>query len=156
MRSGFTEPASIRSSRVNSSSTVEGATTVGATLRPQLKAAPGQRANANREPDHKESALLMADENPTGRASLDPSSPAGADKRTERAVLVLLLDEHPTRLTMDELILVLHADPEGGDPEDAAGRAVRELVGAGLMHREGRFLSPSRAALYFERLEMSR
>lgn len=57
---------------------------------------------------------------------------------------------------MDELVLVLHADPERGDPEDAAGRAVRELVGAGLMYREGRFLSPSRAALYFERLEMSR
>jgi hypothetical protein len=98
----------------------------------------------------------MADQNPTDRASLDPSSPAGADKRTERAVLALLLDEHPTRLTMGELILVLHADPERGDPEDAAGRAVRELVGAGLMHHEGRFLSPSRAALYFERLEMSR
>ena len=98
----------------------------------------------------------MASENPKGRASRDPSSPAGQDKRTESAVLALLLDEHPTRLTMDELILVLHADPERGDPEDAAGRAVRELVGAGLMHREGRFLSPSRAALYFERLEMSR
>jgi hypothetical protein len=113
-----------------------------------------RRANANREPDHKESGLLMADENPMGRASLDPSSPAGVDKRTERAVLALLLDEHPTRLTMDELILVLHADPERGDPEDAAGRAVRELVGAGLMHREGRFLSPSRAALYFAALEL--
>jgi hypothetical protein len=56
---------------------------------------------------------------------------------------------------MDELILVLHADPERGDPEDAAGRAVRELVGAGLMHREGRFLSPSRAALYFAALEVA-
>ena len=87
----------------------------------------------------------MADENPTGRASLDPSSPSGADKRTERAVLALLLDEHPIRLTMDELILVLHADPERGDPEDAGQRAVRELVGAGLVHREGRFLAPSRA-----------
>jgi hypothetical protein len=55
---------------------------------------------------------------------------------------------------MDELILVLHADPERGDPEDAAARAVRELVGAGLMHHEGRFLSPSRAALYFAALEL--
>jgi hypothetical protein len=69
--------------------------------------------------------------------------------------LALLLNEHPTRLTVDELILVLHADPERGDPEDAAERAVRELVGAGLMHREGRFLSPSRAALYFAALEVA-
>lgn len=90
----------------------------------------------------------MANQNPMGRAPLDPFSPAGADKRTERAVLALLLDEHPTRLTMDELILVLHGDLERGDPEDAAERAVHELVGAGLMHREGRFLSTSRAALY--------
>ena len=51
----------------------------------------------------------MADQNPTGRASLDPFSPASEDKRTESAVLALLLNEHPTRLTMDELILVLHA-----------------------------------------------
>jgi hypothetical protein len=97
----------------------------------------------------------MADENPKGRASLDPSSPARQDKRTERAVLALLLDEHPTRLTMDELILVLHGDPERGDPEDAGQRAVRELVGAGLVHREGRFMAPSRAALYFAALELS-
>lgn len=96
----------------------------------------------------------MADQNPMGRASLDPSSPAGADNRTERAVLALLLDEHPIRLTIDELILVLHADPDRGEPEDAARRAVRELVGAGLMHCEGRFLSPSRSALYFAALEL--
>lgn len=97
----------------------------------------------------------MADQNPTGRAPLDPSSLAGADKRTERAVLALLLDEHPTRLTMEELILVLHADPERGDPEEAAAQAVRELVGSGVIHRDGRFLSPTRAALYIAALEMA-
>lgn len=97
----------------------------------------------------------MADENPTGRAAHDPLSPAGEDRRTESAVLALLLEEHPIRLTMDELILVLHADPERGDPGDAAQRGVRELVGAGLVHREGRFLAPSRAALYFDALEVA-
>jgi hypothetical protein len=97
----------------------------------------------------------MANENPKGRASLDPSSPAGEDRRTERAVLALLLDEHPTRLTMDELILVLCADPDRADPQDAGQRAVRELVGAGLIHRHGDFLAPARAALYFERLGMA-
>jgi hypothetical protein len=97
----------------------------------------------------------MADENPTGRSLLDPSSPAREDRKAESAVLALLLDEHPTRLTMDELILVLHADPERGDPEDAGQRAVRELVGAGLIHRDGRFMAPSRAALYFAALELA-
>ena len=97
----------------------------------------------------------MADENPKGRASARSSFPGRGGQETESAVLALLLEEHPIRLTMDELILVLHADPERGDPEDAGQRAVRELVGAGLIHREGRFLAPTRAALYFERLEVS-
>jgi hypothetical protein len=55
---------------------------------------------------------------------------------------------------MDELILVLHGDQDRGDPEDAARRAITELVGAGLVHRHGDVLSPTRAALYFERLEV--
>lgn len=94
----------------------------------------------------------MADENPKGRRCKDPSSPAGEDTRTESAVLALLIEEHPIHLTMDELALVLHADPGRVDPEDAAHRAVRELVGAGLIHRDGPFLLPSRAALYFDAL----
>jgi hypothetical protein len=97
----------------------------------------------------------MANENPKGRASCDPSSPAGEDRRTESAVMALLLDEHPTRLTMDELILVLSADHRRVDPQDAGKRAVCELVGAGLVHRDGSFLAPTRAALYFQRLEVS-
>lgn len=79
--------------------------------------------------------------------------PNPGDRKTETAVLSLLLAEHPTRLSMEELTLVLHADPDRPDPEDAAERAVRELTGAGLLHRDGRFLTPSRAALYFSRLE---
>jgi hypothetical protein len=67
--------------------------------------------------------------------------------------LALLIDEHPTRLTVDELILILHADPDRDDPQDAGERAVRDLVGAGLVHRHGYFLAPTRAALYFASLE---
>lgn len=96
----------------------------------------------------------MADRNPTerGAAGPDPFNAAARDARTENAVLTFLLDEHPTRLTLGELSLVLNADPRLDDPDDAAERAVRELVGAGLIHQDGRFLAPSRAALYFERL----
>lgn len=96
----------------------------------------------------------MADENPTGRALHDPASPAEQDRRTEGVVLALLLEEHPTRLTTDELALILNAFPDQACPEDAAKRATRELVGAGLVHRDGRFLAPSRAALYFDRLDL--
>ena len=96
----------------------------------------------------------MADRNPTdrGAAAPDPVNAAARDARTENAVLTFLLDEHPTRLTLGELSLVLNADTRLDDPDDAAERAVRELVGAGLIHQDGRFLAPSRAALYFERL----
>lgn len=96
----------------------------------------------------------MADRNPMDRsaAAPDPDNAAARDARTENAVLTFLLDEHPTRLTLGELSLVLNADPRLDDPDDAAERAVRELVGAGLIHQDGRFLAPSRAALYFERL----
>jgi|SRR5690349_22825684 len=96
----------------------------------------------------------MADQNPTDRGAdgPDPRNLAAQDARTENAVLTFLIDEHPTRLTIGELSLVLNADPRLDNPDDAANRAVRELVGAGLVHQDGRFLAPSRAALYFERL----
>lgn len=97
----------------------------------------------------------MADQNPMGPQHSDSCSPAAQDKTTENAVLSLLLSEHPARLTKDELILVLHADVDEPDPADAAHRAIRELVGAGLVYRDGRFLAPSRAALYFAALEAS-
>ena len=96
----------------------------------------------------------MANRDSMDRRSGDPASPAAQDAKTERAVLALILHEHPARLTMGELALTLHADPHL-DPEDAAERAVTELVGAGLLHREGSFVEPTRAALYFARLEES-
>jgi hypothetical protein len=60
----------------------------------------------------------MADQNPRDRGanSPDPDSAAARDARTENAVLTFLLDEHPTRLTLGELSLVLNADPRLNDP----------------------------------------
>jgi len=96
----------------------------------------------------------MANQNPTDRGADCPAPrDLGAeDAKIENAVLSFLLEEHPTRLTFGELSLVLHAYPRLDNPEEAARRAVRELVGAGLVHQDGRFLAPTRAAIYFERL----
>ncbi len=96
----------------------------------------------------------MADQNPTDRGADSPAPrDLGVEDATiENAVLSFLLEEHPIRLTFAELSLVLHAYPRLANPEEAAKRAVRELVGAGLVHQDGRFLAPTRSAIYFERL----
>jgi hypothetical protein len=91
----------------------------------------------------------MANINPTDCAE---RYPAGDDAKAERVVLAFLLEEHPSQLTIPELSRALNVDP-GFGTADAVERAVRELVGAGLLHCDGAFLAPTRAALYFARLE---
>jgi hypothetical protein len=80
-----------------------------------------------------------------------PLPPVDADDAVEQAVLASLLAEHPTQLTM----LDLHRerrDPDDPVERDAVDRAVQRLVGAGLVHRSGPFVIPTRAALRFEGL----
>jgi hypothetical protein len=95
----------------------------------------------------------MADTNPTDRAERDPATPAEVDRKTERTVLAFLCDEHPTQFTIPELSRTLNADPGDFASDDAVERAVRELVGAGLLRCQGAFVLPTWAALYRERLE---
>ena len=68
-----------------------------------------------------------------------------ADHRVQRAVLGLVLDEHPALLTLGDLMMEVV-------PEDAVGRAVRDLTAIGLLRREGGSVLPTRAALHFDRL----
>jgi hypothetical protein len=78
-------------------------------------------------------------------------SPIDADDAIEQAVLASLLVEHPAQLTM----LDVHRerrDPEDPVERDAVDRAVQKLVAAGLVHRSGPFVVPTRAALRFEAL----
>ncbi|HXV05253.1 MAG TPA: hypothetical protein VFP23_05050 [Solirubrobacterales bacterium] len=93
----------------------------------------------------------MATENPTDCAERDPLTPAAQDAKTERLVLAFLIAEHPAQVTIAELSLALN-DGEDFARRDAIERAVRELVGTGLLHRKGAFVLPTRAALYFARL----
>ena len=84
----------------------------------------------------------------------DPDSPIEDDRRNQSVVLSMLIDEHPVRMTFDELVLVLHADLSE-TPRVAAQNALKDLSGAGLVYREGRLLSPTRAALYFAALDVA-
>jgi hypothetical protein len=78
-------------------------------------------------------------------------TPTAEDTATEAAVLQQLLVLHPTQLSFDELLRAL-GDGEDFAGRDAVGRAVRDLAAAGLLHRNGELLSPSRAALRCDEL----
>lgn len=67
------------------------------------------------------------------------------DARAQRAVLSLVLDEHPTLLAASEI----KREVGSGDETE---RAMRDLRGAGLLRGEGVTVLPTRAALHFDRL----
>jgi hypothetical protein len=77
---------------------------------------------------------------------------AGEDALVEATVLRQVLLLHPTQVTLEELVRELAADPDAFAERDAIERAVRDLTRAGLLHRSGEFVLPSRAALRFSEL----
>lgn len=93
----------------------------------------------------------MATEHPTHCAERSPSSPASDDRQAEQTVLLLLLDDHH-QLTIPEVSRAINAGKTDFRSEDAVERAIRELVGAGLLHCQGGFVLPTRAATYFAQL----
>lgn len=94
----------------------------------------------------------MADRNPTD-CGLDPAFPPDVDHLIQTSVLAFVLSEHPTHLIVPELVLAMNQDRDGdGDADDEVERAIRELVGAGLLHLVGGSVLPTRAVLYFDTL----
>lgn len=69
-----------------------------------------------------------------------------ADTRATR------LRMNPTRFSQDELTRILAADPEDRAHRKAVIEAIGALVAAGLLHRDGHFVLPIRAAIDFDRL----
>jgi hypothetical protein len=70
----------------------------------------------------------------------------------ETVVLEMLLALHPAQLTVEELVRELGQAPTGGSAGTVVEEAVRNLIAAGLLHRHGPFVVPTRAALRFDRL----
>jgi len=70
-----------------------------------------------------------------------------SDRGVQRAVLALALEAHPKSLTIPELAAQI-------GQSDAVERAVRDLVGVGLLEHDGASVRPSAAALHFDRLEL--
>ncbi len=75
------------------------------------------------------------------------------DARVESALLQRVLDLNPTRVTAEELIRDLAGEAPDFGARDGIERAIRELSGAGLLHRTADgFVVPSRAAVHFAAL----
>jgi len=74
------------------------------------------------------------------------------DLATESAVLQLVLNLHPTALTVTEIVREISGEDPGFAELDAIERAVRDLAGAGLLHHRDEFAIPTRAALRFSEL----
>jgi hypothetical protein len=67
-------------------------------------------------------------------------------------VLAFVLAEHPDQLTVSELARELSKGSNSFAESDAIECAVRDLVGSGLLHCNGEFVLPTRAALRFDRI----
>lgn len=74
------------------------------------------------------------------------------DEGVESVVLRQLLDLHPTRLTLNELVREMGGHRGGFAERDAIERAVRDLAAVGLLHQGDGFVTPTRAALRFNEL----
>ena len=74
---------------------------------------------------------------PTAMDEIDDSRTTAAadDAATESAVLQRLLDLHPAQVTAAELVREVGGESPGFAERDAIERAVRDLSGAGLLHR---------------------
>jgi hypothetical protein len=74
------------------------------------------------------------------------------DAAAESAVLMRVLELHPSQVTLTELVREIGGEGAGFAERDSIERAVRDLGGAGLLHRNDEFVLPTRAALRFDEL----
>jgi hypothetical protein len=83
--------------------------------------------------------MAAPEENPTND---------GDDTRLEAILLGRVLDLHPTRVTVEELVRDLTGTDDDFSARDGIERAIAELTRAGLLHpvADG-FVTPTRAAV---------
>lgn len=80
----------------------------------------------------------------------DQGTSEQADLLVQSGVMSLVLTEHPTLLTLGDVVMEVGAS----SGELATTQAVHDLTVLGLLHREGGLVLPTRAALQFDRLPL--
>jgi hypothetical protein len=68
--------------------------------------------------------------------------------------LGILLEEHPTQLSFEELVREMTDRPDDFQARDLVETAVCRLVRSGLVHRYGSFVFASHAAVRFNGLDL--
>ena len=69
------------------------------------------------------------------------------DDALQRAVIECVVDLHPIQLTVDELVRELTDTPDDFASRDRIEIAVQQVARAGLLHRHGAFVLPTRALI---------
>jgi hypothetical protein len=88
----------------------------------------------------------VADDDSAFISAEDPDAPVKA--RTLREVLSI----YPGTMTLEELVRELTFASADFEERDGVQRAVRDLAAGGLLHRNGDFVVPTRAAVNFSGL----
>jgi hypothetical protein len=90
---------------------------------------------------------------PRGASDERATTTAALDARDQAGVLRQILSLYPQALTLDEVVREMTAAAPEFSERDRIERAVNDLVAGGLMHRNGSFVLPTRAAVLFYELE---
>jgi len=77
---------------------------------------------------------------------------AEREDMTQQAVLSILLDAHPGQQSVEEVVREMTDRPDEFSQRDAILNALRNLAGAGLIHRHGPFVFAPHAAVRVHRL----
>jgi len=79
--------------------------------------------------------------------------PSHEEDLVQQAVLAILLDAHPAQRSIEEVVRELTDHPDEFGQRDRIDNAIRDLVGAGLLHRHGPFVFATHAAVRLNELK---
>jgi hypothetical protein len=65
----------------------------------------------------------------------------------ESAVFEVVIDGYPAPMSVEEIIWEVAGDPMSFSERDDVNNAIRDLAKAGVLHRAGNFIFPTRAAV---------